>query len=202
MKHIRKLLALTYESKLGLRDVARLTGISKTTISEYLVRFRRAGISYEESLALSDEGLLNLFEEKKQDENEQYTQVIALFPDYAKRLKRRGMTKQLLWKEYQKQYPTGYRYSQFCHYFGLFLESGEITMRQPHEPGDMAYIDYAGETFSYLSDGEQQQAQIFIAVLGASQLAYVEASASQKQEAFLRSTECWDPHYLFMNLGI
>ncbi|WP_369073332.1 helix-turn-helix domain-containing protein, partial [Alkalispirochaeta sphaeroplastigenens] len=61
MRHIRKLLALTYESKLGLRDVARLTGISKTTISEYLVRFRRAGISYEESLALSDEGLLNLF---------------------------------------------------------------------------------------------------------------------------------------------
>ncbi|WP_460058376.1 hypothetical protein, partial [Spirochaeta dissipatitropha] len=71
----RKLLALTYESKLGIRDVARLTGISKTTVNEYLVRFRRAGISYEESLKLSDSQLLELFEEKKQEESEQYTQL-------------------------------------------------------------------------------------------------------------------------------
>ena len=58
VRQIRKLLALTYESKLGLRDVARLTGVSKTTISEYLVRFRRTGISYEESLELTDTELL------------------------------------------------------------------------------------------------------------------------------------------------
>jgi transposase len=186
---MRKLLALTYESKLRLRDVSRLTGVSKTTISEYLVRFRRTGISYGESLELTDEQLLELFEEKKQQENEQYTQLMALFPEYAKRLKRRGMTKQLLWEEYRKQHPNGYRYSQFCHHFGMYLESGEATMRQPHEPGDMAYIDYAGETFRYYQDGEQQQAAVFVAVLGASQIAYVEASESQKQEAFLRSTE-------------
>ncbi len=189
VKHMRKLLALTYESKLGLRDVSRLTGVSKTTISEYLVRFRRTGISFEKSLELTDDELLGLFEEKKQEESEQYTQVMALFPEYAKRLKRRGMTKQLLWEEYRTQHPDGYRYSQFCHHFGMFLESGEVTMRQPHEPGDMAYIDYAGETFPYYRDGEEQQAEVFVAVLGASQLAYVEADESQKQEAFLRSTE-------------
>lgn len=142
MKHMRKLLALTYESKLGLRDVSRLTGVSKTTISEYLVRFRRTGITYEESLELTNEELLGLFEEKKQEESEQYTRVTALFPEYAKRLKHRGMTKQLLWEEYRKQHPDGYRYSQFCHHFSMFLESSEVTMRQPHEPGDMVYIDY------------------------------------------------------------
>jgi transposase len=186
---MRKLLALTYESKLGLRDVAKLTGVSKTTISEYLVRFRRTGISYEESLELSDGELLSLFEEKKQEESEQYTELTALFPEYATRLKQRGMTKQLLWEEYRKSHPEGYRYSQFCHHFGIFLESGEVTMRQPHEPGDMAYIDYAGETFPYYPRGEQRRAEIYVAVLGASQLAYVEAAESQKQESFLRSTE-------------
>ena len=143
---MRKLLALTFESKLGLRDVSRLTGVSKTTISEYPVQFRRTGISYEESLELTNDELLGLFEEKKQEENEQYTQVMALFPEYAKRLKRRGMTKYLLWQEYRKQHPNGYRCSQFCHHFGMFLESGEITMRQPHEPGDMAYKVPKGPT--------------------------------------------------------
>jgi transposase len=189
MRDMRKLLALTYESKLGLRDVARLTGVSKTTISEYLVRFRRTGVSYEESLELADAELLGLFEEKKQEESEQYTELTALFPEYATRLKQRGMTKRLLWEEYRKKHPEGYRYSQFCHHFGIFLESGEVTMRQPHEPGDMAYLDYAGERFPYYPDGEERFAEIYVAVLGASQLSYVEASESQRQEDFLRSTE-------------
>jgi transposase len=189
MRQIRKLLALTFESKLGLRDVARLTGVSKTTVSEYLVRFRRTGLSHEESRELSEGELLALFETKKQEESEQYTELTALFPEYAKRLKKRGMTKQLLWEEYQRSHPDGYRYSQFCHHFMVFLESGEVTMRQPHEPGDMAYLDYAGERFPYYPNGEEQFAEIYVAVLGASQLAYVEASESQKQEEFVRSTE-------------
>ena len=158
VRHVRKLLALTYESKLGIRDVSRLTGVSKTTVSEYLVRFRRTGLSYEQSLELTDTELLGLFETKKQEENEQYTELTALFPEYAKRLKKRGMTKHLLWEEYRKKYPDGYRYSQFCHHFGIFLESGEVTMRQPHEPGDMAYLDYAGERFPYYPNGEERQA--------------------------------------------
>ena len=90
VRHIRKLLTLTYESKLGLRDVSRLTGVSKTTISEYLAQFRRTGMSYEESLQLTDTELLGLFESKKQEESEQYTELSALFPEYAKRLKKRG----------------------------------------------------------------------------------------------------------------
>ena len=189
VRHIRKLLALTYESRLGLRDVAKLTGVSKTTISEYLVRFRRTGISYEQSRELTDTELLGLFETKKQEESEQYTELTSLFPEYAKRLKKRGMTKQLLWEEYRKTHPDGYRYSQFCHHFGIFLESGEVTMRQPHEPGDMAYLDYAGDRFPYYPNGEERWAEIYVAVLGASQLSYVEASESQKQGDFVRSTE-------------
>ena len=164
VREIRKLLALTYENNLGLRDVARLSGVSKTTVSKYLVRFRRTGLSYAESLELTDGQLLARFETKKQEESEQYTQLSELLPEYAKRLKRRGMTKQLLWEEYRKTHPDGYRYSQFCHHFGVFLESGEVTMRQPHEPGDMAYLDYAGERFPYYPNGEECYAEIYIAV--------------------------------------
>ena len=189
MRQLRKLLALTQESKLSLRETSQLTGVSKTTISEYLVRFRRSGISYEESKRLSDRELLDFFEEKKQDESRQYKELTTLLPKYARRLKKRGMTKQLLWEEYISIHPAGYRYSQFCHHFQIFLDSLDVTMKQPHEPGDMAYIDYTGERFPYYPNGEKTWAEIYIALLGCSQLTYVEASESQKQEDFVRSSE-------------
>lgn len=189
MKQLRKILSLTYESNLSLRETAVLTGVAKTTISEYLVRFRRSGISYEESQELSDDDLLDLFEQKKREENEQYTALTTLFPEYSRRLKKKGMTKQLLWNEYRKNYPDGYQYSQFCHHFGIFLDSGEVTMRQHHDPGDKMFIDYAGEKFRYFDNGEQRLAEVYVAVLGASQLGYAEASVSQVKEEFLRSTE-------------
>jgi transposase len=189
LKQLRKLLSLTYEHKLSLRETAQLSGISKTTISEYLVRFRRSGISYDESLNLSDTELVELLEEKKQEESEQYTTLVSLFPEYSRRLKKRGMTKQLLWKEYKKRYPDGYAYSQFCHHFGIFLDSGDLTMRQAHEPGDMMFIDYSGAKLNYLHNGELKAAEVYVAILGASQLTYVEACESQKQEDFIRATE-------------
>lgn len=189
LKQLRKLLSLTYENNLSLRETAQLTGISKTTISEYLVRFRRAGISYQESLNLSDEELIDLLEEKKQEESEQYTTLVSLFPEYSRRLKKCGMTKQLLWDEYKQQFPDGYGYSQFCHHFGIFLESGDLTMRQPHDPGDMMFIDYTGAKLNYLNNGEVMHAEVYVAILGASQLTYVEACKSQKQEDFIRATE-------------
>jgi predicted DNA-binding protein YlxM (UPF0122 family) len=109
LKQLRKLLSLTYENNLSLRETAQLSGISRTTISEYLVRFRRSGISYDESLNLSDIELVELLEEKKQEESEQYTKLVSLFPEYSRRLKKRGMTKQLLWKEYRSVTLTGTR---------------------------------------------------------------------------------------------
>lgn len=189
MKQLRKVLTFSYENQNSLREIAKLTGVSKTTINEYLVRFRRSGISYEESLRFSDTELIAAMEEKKQEESEQYTTLVALFPEYSRRLKLKGMTKQFLWEDYRRTYPDGYGYSQFCHHFGIFLESGELTMRQPHNPGDMTYMDYAGQGFPYYQNGEKRTAEIYVAVLGASQLAYVEASESQKKEDFIRSTE-------------
>lgn len=189
LKQLRRILSLTYESSLSLRETAQLSGVSKTTISEYLVRFRRTGITYEESIDLNDNELINLLEEKKQEESVQYATLVSLFPEYSRLLKKRGMTKQLLWEKYRKHHSDGYGYSQFCHHFGIFLNSGEVTMRQHHDPGDMMFIDYTGGKMTYLDRGEVKNVEVYVAILGASQLTYVEACESQKQEDFIRATE-------------
>ena len=54
-------------------------------------------------------------------------------------------------------------------------------MRQTHTPGEKLFVDYAGQTVPIIDgmSGEIRQAQIFVAVLGASSYTYVEATWSQ-----------------------
>ena len=191
MRQLRKILEYSLGSRLSLREVAKLTGTSKTTISEYLARFRRCTITLDEALTKSDDELLELFEEQKEQTSEEYRTLVALFPTYEVRLKQKGMTRQLLWEEYRKLYPEGYLYTQFCHHFRTWRESLDVSMHQNDDPGDKAFLDYAGATFPYRDrlTGKEKQAQFFVAVLGASSLTYAEATESQKQEDFIRSTE-------------
>jgi transposase len=55
-------------------------------------------------------------------------------------------------------------------------------MRQSHVGGDKLFVDYAGDTVPVIVDrltGETRQAQIFVAVLGASNFTYAEATWTQ-----------------------
>ena len=58
LKQIRKILQLKHEAGLSIRDTAKLSGASKTTVSDYLARFNRSGIGYEQSKSLTDEQLI------------------------------------------------------------------------------------------------------------------------------------------------
>lgn len=53
------------------------------------------------------------------------------------------------------------------------------------------YVDYAGKTLSIIDkeSGELKEVQFFVAILGASQYTYTEASMSQQKEDFVRSVE-------------
>jgi hypothetical protein len=60
-----------------------------------------------------------------------------------------------------------------------------------HKSGDKMYVDYAGKTLSIIDKetGEIKSVQFFVAILGASQYTYAEASMSQKKEDFVTSVE-------------
>ncbi len=55
-------------------------------------------------------------------------------------------------------------------------------MRQQHQAGEKLFVDYAGQTVGIVerTTGEIKQAQIFVAVLGASNYTYAEATWSQQ----------------------
>jgi transposase len=55
-------------------------------------------------------------------------------------------------------------------------------MRQNHRAGEKLFVDYAGQTVPVIdrTTGEIHEAQIFVAVMGASNYTYAEATWSQK----------------------
>jgi transposase len=100
-----------------------------------------------------------------------------------KELKRKHVTLMLLWQEYQAQHPKGIRYSRFCGCYREWREGLDVWMRQTHKAGEKCFVDYAGMTMPFMVDsrtGEMQEAQIFVATLGASNFTFCEATASQQ----------------------
>jgi transposase len=64
-------------------------------------------------------------------------------------------------------------------------------MHIEHKAGDKMFVDYAGDKLAIVDrkTGKERSVEVFVAILGASQLTYAEASFSQKSEDWIRSNE-------------
>ena len=96
-------------------------------------------------------------------------------------LRRKGVTLTLLWHEYKAAHPEGLQFSQFCERYRAFASTRDVVMRQEHRAGEKMFVDYAGQTVPVVDreTGEERQAQVFVAVLGASSYTFAEATWTQ-----------------------
>lgn len=108
-----------------------------------------------------------------------------------KALRRTGMTREKLWKEYIEKHPDGYKYTRFCIGYKQWANRVSPTMHMVHKAGDKMFIDYAGEKLKIvdLLTGEIIEVEVFVAILGCSQLTYAQASLSQQKEDFITACE-------------
>ncbi|MBC7337370.1 MAG: IS21 family transposase, partial [Clostridia bacterium] len=93
------------------------------------------------------------------------------------------------WQEYKEQHPDGYQYSWFCQHYRAWSARLDVVMRHEHRAGEKLFVDYAGQTREVVDPvtGAIRQAQIFVAVLGASNYTYAEATWSQQIEDWIGS---------------
>lgn len=119
--------------------------------------------------------------------------LLSFFPymDKALRSKKKGVTREFFWNEYILKYPDGYRLTQFKELYRAWSKRVNSVLHIDHKAGDKMYVDFAGKTLPYVDTetGEILQAEIFVSILGASQLTYVEAVASQQTEDFILGCE-------------
>jgi transposase len=94
------------------------------------------------------------------------------------------VTLQLLWEEYRERCgEQAYRYSAYCEKYRAWAKTLKRSMRQLHPAGERMFVDYAGQTVPLVDalTGEIQRAQVFVAVLGASNFTF--ACATPRQTA-------------------
>lgn len=180
MKKVREVLRL-YSNGLSYRAISKSTAIGLGSVSEYIKRAKAAELSWPLPEDLSDEALIKLLFFKDEG-NRELQEKKAL--DYKKihgELKRKGVTLLLLWYEYKAINPQGYSYSRFCHLYQDYANQLKPSMRITHYAGEKMFVDYSGLTMPWMDKdtGVIYFAEIFVAVLGASNYTYVEACASQ-----------------------
>jgi transposase len=188
MRKLREVLRLHLELKMSNRAIAESCGISPSTVSGYVARARVAKLGWPLPPELDDDEALTrlLFPD------EHHPAPSRPEPDWPRihlELRKKHVTKQLLWEEYKADEPDGYQYSQFCERYARWAASVTVTMRQTHRAGEKMFIDFSGDGIEVISPatGELVVAKLFVAVLGASSLTYVEPVLS---EDLLTWVEC------------
>ena len=179
MRRVRDMLRLSRDAGLGVREVARRTGVAPSTLREMGRRFDSSGLTWPLPLDLNDADLeARLYGEAGAKQGQRRRPE----PDWAAlnlELKRKHVTLQILWDEYIDANPGGYRYSRFCELYRGWEARLPVTMRQTHLGGDKLFVDYAGDPVPVVIDrrsGETRAAHIFVAVMGGSSLSFAHAS--------------------------
>lgn len=179
MRPILELLRLDAEQHRSVRQIAASLGLPRSTVADYLRRFRDAGLPWPLPADV-DEAVL----EARLFPAGPASHAARPLPDWATvhaEHKRPGVTRQLLWLEYKAAHPDGYQYTQFCAHYARWLATLDPVLRQAYRAGERVFIDYAGQTMPVVdpATGEIRQAQIFVGALGASHYLYVEATWTQ-----------------------
>ena len=191
MHKCREVLRLKCEQGMSDRQVARSCSISRRTVARYWEAIQASGLSWAQARELSDTELEQLLFRSKAPE------VRADLPDWNyihREMKRPYVTLQLLWQEYKEANPQGLQYSWFSEFYQRWRGTLNITMRQNHRAGEKVFIDYCDRV--YITDrqsGEKTLTQLFVAVWGASNYTYAEASPSQEKRHWVMShVRAWE----------
>ena len=187
MRKIKDILRLRHEAELSYPGIAQAFNIGYGTVVDYLKRAEHAQLGWPLCSDMDEWDLGRLlFPTQPLTGQLRFTE--PGFSTTHQELKHKGVTKQLLWPEYRPQHPNdGYSYAKICPRYLVWQGCQKRSMRQIHRAGEKLFVDYCGPTMPVvnLDTGEVRQAQISVAVLGASNYTFVCASWSQNQADWL-----------------
>lgn len=180
MSKAREILRLRWALGRTVRETSRATGFSAGVVSMTDSRARKTGLDWAAVDALNDNEL-----ERRLYGGPKHTRGPSRpTPDPVRmheELRRTGVTLELLHLEYLREHPDGYRYTAFCEVYRRWLVRRGLAMRQHHKAGEKAFVDYSGKKPCIVdpTTGEVINVELFVAVLGASNLTYAEATRTQ-----------------------
>lgn len=186
MRHLREILRQKLALKRSHRDVARSLDISPSTVAGVVTDAVSLGLDLATIEALTDAELEARFYPKT------VPSCMRPEPDCAAlhlELRRPGVTLALLHVEFLEAHPDGLRYTQFCERYRVWAKRQSPVMRQVHVAGDKVFVDYAGMKPRIVdpTTGAVIEVELFVAVLGASNYTFAEATLTQQVPDFVAS---------------
>jgi transposase len=189
MRQLRELLRLRLHAGLSMRQIKDSLRVSLGVVQKVISTAKTQELDWAAIEPLDDQQLAQLFYPKSDNRPSNQLQL----PDWAEvhqELRSPEVTKHLLWEEYTQAYPNrSYSYPQYCYLYQSWAKKQKRSMRQIHKAGDKLFVDYAGKTMPVVNGetGETRNAQIFVAVLGASNYIFSEATWTQSLPDWLGS---------------
>ena len=173
------MLRLYFAAALSIRAISRSLGTSPSTVGEYPRRAKVAGLAWPVPKTIDDAGLeRRLFPAPP---SSRASRPLPVCSEVHRELRRKSVALALLWEEYKTLQPDGLQYSWFCDHYRAWAAKLDLVMRQEQRAGEKLFVDYAGQTVPVVDreTGEKRDAQVFVAVLGASSYTFGEATWTQ-----------------------
>lgn len=197
MRKIRQILQMLKQGN-SQKEIHRNTKVSINTIKAYKRKISSSRMGIDQMLKMDDLKLSKVFSsgDPAYKDDQRYRELKSQLSYLAKELEKTGVTKGLLWEEYIEANPEGYKRSQFCFHLQRYLRKNSPSMHLEHLPGDKLYIDFAGDTLSYIDQetGEIIKCQVFVACLPYSDYCFAMAVPSQSTDDFLLALKCCLEH--------
>ena len=187
MSKLRQILKM-YSQRYSKQYISDTTGVARNTVKSHLRTFQSTGKSFKELFALSDTELEAVFKGEPAIRNEEdVLELYEFFSKGVKKLARRGTAVLDLWEEYSKINPEGLKRTTFYRHYGLYKRRMHPSSVIEHKAGDKMFIDFTGEKYPYVdtTTGEIKKAEIFVAILGCSQLTFAVAVETQQVADFI-----------------
>jgi len=182
---LRELLRLIKLTNLSNNRISQLLDISINTVKRYRKRCLELGLTWTLIQQKKDSELQSQFNNKRE------LAFDKRMPDFKyihQLMQQHHQTLMQAWDEYCRIDPDdAYSYSQFTHHYRAFVKRIDVSMRQTHLPGEKCFVDFAGKRIPYtdMKTGKKHYAEIFVGVLGYSQLIFAKAIPSQKLEDWI-----------------
>lgn len=179
MSKLHDILRLVLTTSLSNGQIGRSLLVAKNTVRRYRNACTKGKYSWEQLDGLSSAELDARFNRASG------RIVVKRMPDFEyvlDELKKRSVTRQLLWEEYREVSPTdALSYSQFNFYLKEVEKRLPVSMRQTHAPGNALFVDFSGKKARYkdLESGRDVEVELFIGVLGYSNFTFALCVRSQ-----------------------
>jgi len=180
MQKVKEVFRLRFDLQLSIRKIGKCLDISSGVVSDYLKRASQQGLSWEQMKAMPPSELNQHLFPNDLCQNK-YPDLT--FESVSLELKRKGVTRQLLWEEYTAEHPeVKLSYSQFCRDYRQWKKRRKPVFRHDYKAGERCQTDFCGPTIPIVcpQSGELSQAHIFVGVLCCSNYTFAKATASQK----------------------